>query len=111
MTRLFAIAAVAALSFSAAAYAAPDSEAPTMKVQYADLNLATPSGVATFYGRIQTASAMACQTVGDDRGLDGRNQNKACRDEMISKAVESARIPALTELATGHSAPRQVAEH
>lgn len=111
MTRLLALAAVATLSFSAAANAASDSDQPMMKVQYADLNLATQSGVATFYSRIKTASHAACASVGDDRTLGGQNGPKACRDELVAKAVEQAHMPALTEIATGQSAPRQVASH
>lgn len=111
MTRLLALAALAALSVSSAATAAPDTDQPTMKVQYAELNLATQSGVATFYSRIKAASETACSSVGDYRTIRGVNQNKVCRDEMVSKAVESVQIPALTAIAAGRSAPMQVASH
>ena len=111
MTRLLALAAAALSISSVAATAAPDLDQPTMKVQYGDLNLATTSGVATFYSRIKAASVAACASVGDDRTLGGLNQERACRAEMISKAVQNAKNPALTEVATGQSATRQVASH
>ncbi len=110
MTRTFALIA-AALSIAAAAHAAPDADQPHMTVKYSDLNLAGPSGVATLYARIQTASAIACASVGDDRTLGGLSQNKACREQMVTEGVRSMNLKPLAEFARGGVEAIQVATH
>ena len=112
MTRILTFAAVAALLIGASgASAATDSDQPRMTVKYADLNLAGAGGVETLYSRIKNASAAACASVGDDRTLGGLNQNKACREEMTSEGVRGMNLRALTQLASGGSAPMRVASH
>jgi len=112
MTRIFTLAAVAAVAISAHAAAANgDPDQPRMTVKYADLNLASPAGVANLYSRIQNAAANACASVGDDRSLGGLNANKACREEMVIEGVRGMQLQALTELAAGGSIPTRVASH
>lgn len=111
MTRLITFAAVAALLIGASAANASEFDQPHMTVKYADLNLASANGVKTLYSRIKNASAAACASIGDDRTLGGVNQIKACRNEMASEGVRGMNLRALTQLASGGSAPMQVATH
>lgn len=63
LKRIFMFAVAAGLAAGAAQAQAPDAEAGDtyrIAVRSADLNLMSPSGLATFHGRVRAAAAQAC---------------------------------------------------
>lgn len=66
MTKLMTAAALAASLFSTGAASAQpaaagaDRDTYSVAVRHADLNLASPSGLATFRGRVRAAAGQAC---------------------------------------------------
>jgi UrcA family protein len=84
--------------------------APQLVVHYADLNLATNSGVAVLYHRIQNAATQVCGSV-DQRELARVTAAKACQDTAIARAVAAINNPVLTAqyLAKTGGAPKPLA--
>ena len=113
MTRILMIAAAAltTLTGSAALARADDTAAPQATVAYADLNLATDSGVKTLLGRIKTASVGVCAGY-DDGGradLGAVAKAKTCRDAAVTQAVARMNLPALSRMAGGSVVPTTLA--
>ena len=79
-----------ALALLAAAFAAPaqaaDREIRTLTVDYSDLNLASPSGVATLRTRLAIASRNVCGE-NDGRELAVTADMLACRDAALKQAM------------------------
>ena len=79
-----------ALALLASAFAAPvqaaDREIRTLTVDYSDLNLASPSGVATLRHRLAIASRNVCGE-SDGHELAVRADMLACRDAALGKAT------------------------
>ena len=81
------------------AMANPPLEAyPTQAVAYADLNLASPAGVATLYRRIRRAANQVCDYPPDLRQLTSVRDSKACSALAVERAVLQVNIPALHAL-------------
>ena len=93
------------------AHATPETDVPQMTVRYGDLNLATPSGVAALYSRLQSASANACDAFVAGNSISDRRIAASCRSDLVSKAVVALHAPALSALAAGDPKPMQVASH
>ena len=69
----------------------PPVEAPTVTVQYRDLNLSAPEGVASLYQRIRNAAAEVCKPVEGPQlvnRLFWREWND-CFDHAIAGAVQT----------------------
>jgi UrcA family protein len=100
-TRSLAFAgALAALTFSATSIAAsPSDSVPAVTVRYDDLNLATPSGVASLYSRISVAARAVCPNP-DIRDLAAVTARNSCRAEAIARAVSAVNNPKLAALHT-----------
>lgn len=78
----------AAGNVHAATATAMDTATPTLKVSYADLNLATTQGSKVLYGRIVDAARAVC-VVADIRDLGAVASANACRQDAIARAVRS----------------------
>lgn len=82
----FVLAAAPTLLFSEFATAAVGGDAaPSVTVRYHDLNLGSPEGVASLYGRIRGSAAAVC------RSLESRElTRKALWNDCVSHAVANA---------------------
>jgi UrcA family protein len=75
-----------------ASYALADDQLRTETVKFQDLNVGTPAGVATLYGRIHTVAKRVCSEA--DRIEQARAAGCARKAEAF--AVESLNLPLLT---------------
>jgi UrcA family protein len=80
-------------------FAQPQSEV-AKTVRYSDLDLSTPAGIRTLYGRIQDVPAQ--------NGPSGI-ANAKCRQTLVDDAVDEVNKPALTALHTGRSPENRTA--
>lgn len=92
----------AAAAFAAgliAAAAAAEPAGPTLRVSYADLNLASPRDAAVMIGRIRTASARVCAAVPGSSGtsIGAIEQFDACYRQAVAGAVRVLAAPAVTQ--------------
>lgn len=94
------LALAAVLSTAPIAQAAAEPDVPQMSVHYGDLNLATKSGVATLYSRMQSASRAACTSYGEGHSPSDVRINRFCRDDLISQGVAQMHSDALSALAS-----------
>ncbi|HWZ62846.1 MAG TPA: UrcA family protein [Steroidobacteraceae bacterium] len=90
-------AAVAACLAIGAAGNVHAATSPTVKVGYADLNLATAQGSQALYGRIVDAARSVC-VVADIRDLRAVASANACRQDAIARAVRAVHSPELASL-------------
>jgi UrcA family protein len=100
---------VTAVALSAPSFAAAPVEgapgAPSQIVHFADLDLATATGVRTLYGRTWSAAWRVCLIV-EPASASSDIENMKCRQTLVDAAVEQVNWPALTALHTGKSVPR-----
>ncbi len=83
---LFHTVIVAATVVAALGIGARAAEAAQVHVNYADLNINSPSGAAVLYQRIRVAAREVCETSGE-RDLTRLARAKACADKAIADAV------------------------
>lgn len=83
-----AVAACLAIGAAGNVHAATPTTTPTLKVSYADLNLATAKGSQALYARIVDAARSVC-VVADIRDLGAVASAHACRQDAIARAVRS----------------------
>ena len=96
--RKFIVPALAALSL--AAFSTPASaETQSVAVQYADLNLDSPAGMAALEGRIQAAAQRICGKAQVRNVHDGADQQRCIRETQASVSVEIARLTGKQQLA------------
>lgn len=82
-----ALGATLIIGAATAAYAGESApEAPSVRVSYNDLNLATEQGTLALYARIVSAAYKVCQ-VSDIRDLDQVAAASKCRAQAIERAV------------------------
>ena len=90
-----ALGATLTVAAATAAYATPAADAaPSVRVSYHDLNLATEKGTLALYTRIESAAHKVCQ-VGDIRNLAEVVAASACRARAIERAVRDVNSPRL----------------
>jgi UrcA family protein len=70
--------------------------APSEVVRYSDLDLSSPAGIRTLYGRIQNAAWRVCLLMVPAPGIESGK----CRQTLIDVAVGEVNKPALTALHT-----------
>jgi UrcA family protein len=86
-TLITAVGATLIIGAATNAFAAgPPAEAPSIRVSYNDLNLATEQGTLALYARIVSAADKVCQ-VSDIRDLHQFGAANACRAQAIERAV------------------------
>jgi len=96
-----ALAACLILGASATAYAAPANPAPSTRVDYHDLNLATEQGSQALYERIVRAARKVC-AVSDIRILAEVAAAEVCRAQAIAHAVRDVNSPRLAAVYSAH---------
>ena len=93
-TTAAAVAACLALGAAGNVHAAT---APTLRVSYGDLNLASEQGSLELYRRIEGAARLVCDA-GDMRDLSRAAAANACRERAIAQAVHDVHSPMLAAL-------------
>ena len=96
------VAALVGSAFPMIGAAAPHTEVvpaaiPTVVVHYEDLNLAGEDGVRRLYQRIVTAARLICGDP-DIRDLPGGMSARSCKQEVVTRAVQSVNNPQLAAL-------------
>ena len=101
-----ALAALAAclIGTSANAFAAtPADAAPSVRVTYGDLNLASEQGNAALYARIVAAAREVCQADRVDiRDLGRYSLARSCKARAIAAAVQAVHSPQLAAIHNAH---------
>ncbi|MBT2134676.1 UrcA family protein [Croceibacterium sp. LX-88] len=83
----------ALVTFTLAISTAPASaETRSIRVQYADLNLNSPEGMATLEGRIEAAAKQICGKAEVRRVQDGVDHERCVRETQASVTLEVARL-------------------
>ncbi|HEX7080604.1 MAG TPA: UrcA family protein [Gammaproteobacteria bacterium] len=82
---------------------APPPRGPQIAVSYADLNMASASGVQALYRRIQRAGDRVCGPRPANADLRRFAAWNGCRDDAIAGAVGAVNHPMLTALHQGRS--------
>jgi len=68
--------------------AANDEAAPSVTVRYHDLNLNSPQGVASLYGRIRGAAEQVCRSM-ESRDLTRKAEWQQCFNHAVADAVRT----------------------
>jgi UrcA family protein len=100
MNRKNLLTTVAALLLCSAAQGvfATDSEYPSMKVRFGDLNLQTEEGARVLYHRIQGAARLVCNDAIPAGGLGRASQLWKCIDTAVANAVNQVNNTKLTAM-------------
>lgn len=96
---LTTVATVAAALASASAIAAP-TETKSRAVDYADLNLATPAGVATLHHRIAAAISAVCGGFEGGLTLEETMDIEKCRTNARAQADQRVALLLSTKIQT-----------
>jgi UrcA family protein len=86
---MVAFAGVSSLLLTELSIAAADDDAPSVTVRFHDLNLNSPEGVASLYGRIQRAADQVCHSL-KSRDLERESYWNDCFNHAVANAVRSA---------------------
>ncbi len=104
-TLITAVGATLIIGAATSAFAAtPADAAPTVRVSYHDLNLATEQGTLALYARIVSAADKVCR-VSDIRDLHQIAAAKQCRAQALERAVRDVgneRLAAVYTARRGH---------
>jgi UrcA family protein len=84
-TLVLIIASLGAVPFAAGA--APLAEIPTVRVQFADLDISHDAGVERLYSRLRQASQAVCSTHADMHDIRAIVAQKSCAAAALDRAV------------------------
>ena len=88
-----------AASLTTVSAAADSTDAPTVVVQYGDLNVSSPQGAAALYHRIAAAASEVCDSfLLDSRNLISLVRLTACIHKAIADAVTKVGEPELVAI-------------
>jgi UrcA family protein len=85
------------------ATAAPSDSPPTVRVNYADLDLTTEQGARVLYGRIVAAAELVCPYA-EMQNLTLYWKSRVCQKRAIAEAVAHVGSPRLAALLARHGA-------
>ena len=95
MVRAAAVLALASVGIATAGAAnAASTEAPSLRVNYSDLNLSNPSDAHLLYRRLKGAAADVCGNV-DSRDLQAYSHFQLCYRSALERAVQQVNAPEL----------------
>jgi UrcA family protein len=80
--------AMSLLRAELAAAAVSDEDAPSVTVRYHDLNLNSPEGIASLYGRIRGAAGEVCRPL-ESRDLSRERLWSDCYSHAVANAVKA----------------------
>lgn len=89
--------ALAVLAVNAAHARPTNAEAPSRVINFADLNLDSPAGIAKLRARIRAAAQSVCGRT-QASNLLGASRARACALQAELRAIASLNIPALSRL-------------
>ena len=95
----------AALVTGSAQPSRAQTEPASLRIPYADLNLATDAGAAKMLARLQDAAKRVCE--GHRQGMKGVEVDahfQACRRTVVAQSVEQVGAPRVTALYAGRAA-------
>jgi UrcA family protein len=103
-TALAALTACFLLGATGAAHATQSADAaPSVRVAYGDLNLASEQGNSTLYARIVSAARAVCRVDDVDiRDLGALASARACESHAIAQAVSDVHSPKLAAIYSAH---------
>ncbi|HEV3183147.1 MAG TPA: UrcA family protein [Steroidobacteraceae bacterium] len=103
---LAALTACMAVGLADVAHSATPDAAPSVKVGYGDLNLASEQGANTLYARIAAAARRVCAPDGADiRDLQAYAAARSCERQAIANAVRdvhSTKVGTILAARLGH---------
>jgi UrcA family protein len=93
---LAALTACMAVGLAGVARAAPPADAaPSVRVPYGDLNLASAQGVNTLNARVSAAARQVCSADGVDlRDLQASAAERSCETQAIANAEHEVQVQA-----------------
>lgn len=91
-TAFASLAAFAAALVSVPSLAAPTADGMSTTVRFADLDLATDTGVATLHARVARAARAVCGGDVDQRNLTMMNSAIACRQVAMASAEPQVQL-------------------
>ena len=93
---LAALTACMAVGLASVARAAPPADAaPSVRVPYGDLNLASAQGVNTLNARVSAAARQVCSADGVDlRDLQASAAERSCESKAIANAEHEVQVQA-----------------
>ena len=100
MTALMTVLALGAAGVSQAAFAQSDDVA-SVKVQYADLNLSSPTGAKAMLQRIHQAANAVCGPQSTSQIDRMARLHESCVKQAVSGSVRQLNVPMVTALYTG----------
>ena len=103
-TALGALAACLIGAAGSALAASPADAAPTVRVAYSDLNLASDQGNRTLYARISAAAHQVCFADRPDmRDLARYAEARSCAAQAVARAVQAVHSQGLAAIYNAHS--------
>lgn len=101
---LAALVAIAiAIPASFAQTPAKDSEIRSMKVDFADLNLATDAGSRALYHRLVSAAQRVCPETSPLPELSQNREARRCIAETVERAVKQINHPKFAQVAAAYA--------
>jgi UrcA family protein len=79
-----------------------DEEAPSVTVNFSDLNLATTEGSRALYQRLVAAAERVCPTTNTLMEIRDNYRRQNCIDTAVENAVKDVRNPRFAEVAASH---------
>jgi UrcA family protein len=100
---LAAVTACMAVGLAGVARSATPDGAPSVRVPYGDLNLASEQGANTLHARVAAAARQVCAPDGlDIRNLKAYAMQRSCVSQAIANAVREVQGTEVASLAARH---------
>jgi UrcA family protein len=98
MKTLVTLASAAIIGLAVLNVAQADEASPKSRtVQFADLDLSKPEGIATLFSRIKGAAKAVCSAHSTGTTLRDEQRYEACMDFAVSNAIARVDEPVLTD--------------
>jgi UrcA family protein len=94
--------AVLGIPVSHAQFLGIEDEAPSVKVDFSDLNLATTEGSRVLYQRLVDAAERVCPTPTTLMDIRENYRRRDCIHTAVENAVKDVRNPRFAEVAASH---------
>ena len=101
---LAALTACMAVGLAGIARSATPDAAPSVRVPYGDLNLASEQGANTLYARVAAAARQVCAPDGvDGRDLRAYAAERSCESQAVANAMSQVQGLKVASLAARHA--------
>jgi UrcA family protein len=100
---LAAVTGCMAVGLAGVAHSATPDGAPSVRVPYGDLNLASEQGANTLHARVAAAARQVCAPDGfDSRNLNAYFVQRSCVSQAIANAMREVQSREVASLASRH---------